>query len=539
MMQGCTYYFGNSWTRKFLEYDTSEKLPFSQELRERKKAVNPEQNPLVQKWADKEVSGWNLKNKTGSPRVMLAKLVVGKDVEQVNKFIAESVPWGKSGSTGPLYKKGDYDFTQITLCSILYLFGDDSKRLYPATVSRLANVLMIEEGGKPKYRTPRTLKIMKDTENHILMTETTRYLKNQWLKNHGSTEKKHDNKANGLEKFWIHHLEEMLKTGMYEFNARPYEGYTLAALMTLHAFADSEEIVLLTQKILDHLNYQYAITSFDFRRNAPFRRRLERANDRELHNESHTALMKTWIKEAKNELVTGDEFRYGDHHALIALLTPYELPKEVIELTQKRERESLIKIGHGYKASPEIHSVGENYVLSAGGVQRGRVSQIIARPIVLLLDDGETDYQNCFYMQGAGEMKKWNNTGVYYKFACSNSPVNVPERYKPVAEHEGWQVFKPYESDGLLIATFSQDDLGMLALFTDWQQGAESLARQLSIDNPQREKLYSEIVLPNVTSIEYDLESKKNRWVIEEVNDKHVDRNFDYWPRLKTEYFTE
>lgn len=536
-LQGCTYYFGNSWTKKFPEYSTSDPLPFSQELRERKDNPNPEQHPLIHKWADKEVSGWNLKNKTGSPRVMLAKLVVGKDVEQVNKFISESVPWGKSGSTGPLYKKGDYDFTQITLCSILYLFGDNQEKLYPATVDRLVNVLMIEEGGKPKYRTPRTLKVMKDTENHILMTETTRYLKNQWLKNHGSTERKHDNNANGLEKFFIHHLEDMLKTGMYEFNARPYEGYTLAALMTLHAFAESEEIVLLTQKILDHLNYEYAIKSLDFRRNGPFRRRLERAGDRELHNEAHTALMRTWIMEANNELVTGEEFRYGDHHAMIALLTPYELPKEVIELAHKKEGEYLLRIGHGYKASPEIHSVGENYILSAGGVQRGKVSQIIARPIVLLLDDGETDYQNCFHMTGAGEIKDWNNTGVYHYFAVSNSPVNIPERYKAVAEHEGWQVFKPYEDDDLLVATYSKEDLGIIAIYSDWQQGAESLAKHLSIDNPQNDELYKSVTLSKGFKVNYDVKAKKKEWVVKQVNDKPVARNFDFWPRLKTEVF--
>lgn len=535
LLQGCTYYFGNSWTKKFPEYSTTERLPFSTELRERHAAVNPEQHPLVHRWADKEVNGWNLKNKTGSPRVMLAKLVVGKDVEQVNKFIAESVPWGKSGSTGPLYKKGDYDFTQITLCSILYLFGDNPEKLYHTTVDRLVNVLMIEEGGKPKYRTPRTLKVMKDTENHILMTETTRYLKNQWLKNHGSTDKKHDNKANGLEKFWVHHLEEMLKTGMYEFNAQPYEGYTLAALMTLHAFAETPEIVRLSQEILDYVNYCYAYGSYDFRRCVPFRRRLERAGKTELGNEAHTALMKTWIKESKGELVTGEEFRYGDHHALIALLTPYELPKEIIDLTLKQEGEYLVKIGHGYKASPEVHSVGDNYLLSAGGVQRGRVSQIVARPTVLLLNDEEADYKNCFHLQGKGEMKEWNNTGVYHQFACSNAPVAIPERYKAVAEQGGWQVFKPYEDDDLLIAVFNKEDLGLLAIFSEWQQGAESLAKQLAIDNPQEDKLYAAIKLPNGTTINYDLKARKKQWVIESVNGISLDRNFDFWPRLKKE----
>ena len=39
---------------------------------------------------------------------------------------------------------------------------------------------------------------LEDSENHILMTEGSRYLKNQWLKKHGNDDPKFDNEINGV-----------------------------------------------------------------------------------------------------------------------------------------------------------------------------------------------------------------------------------------------------------------------------------------------------------------------------------------------------
>jgi len=62
--------------------------------------------------------------------------------------------------------------------------------------------LLIEEGGKYRVKVPRSLGLVNDTENHYLMTEGSRYLKNRWLQLHGHFEKKFDNIQNGLEK-WL------------------------------------------------------------------------------------------------------------------------------------------------------------------------------------------------------------------------------------------------------------------------------------------------------------------------------------------------
>lgn len=540
LLPSCTYYFGNSWVRKFPEYEKGS-LPVNSQLRPRNFPSNYAEQPIIQEFAGKELKTWDIKGKSGSPRVILAKLALGQDIEKVNEVLLASRPWGVSGATSPYFKKGDYDFTQITLISVLHLFGGDRSKLSQEALDHLLDVLLIEDGGKPKIKAPRTMRIMRDTENHILMTEITRYLKNQWIYSHGNKDARYSNKENGLEDWFIKHLEEMQKTGMYEFNARPYLGYTVSALLTIHAFADSDRIVQLSQEILDQLNYEYAIGSLDLRRSVPFRRRLERANNTDIYNEAHTAVMKAWLRKAEGKIVEQDYIDYGRHHAMIALMLPYELPQEIIDLTlEKPEEEYLAQIGHGYKASPEIHSGGSNYMISAGGVQRKKISQIVARPTVLMLHDGTKDYKDCFHLKGKGEMKKWNNTGVYHRFACSNAPVYIPDKYKAIAEKSGWQIFKPYSDDDLLIAVFNTDDLGLLLLFPDSDGNAQNLANELAKLNPSTENLHHTVATHDgKITISYDLKSPKNKWVITHTNGEPTDRNFDFWPRLKTTKFLQ
>ena len=194
----------------------------------------------------------------------------------------EAEPVGRSGTSSFTNKKGDYDFTEIILCSLLYMFGDQPELLYPETRDHLLNHLMIDVGNKSRTRAPRTLGIVGETENHVLMTETSRYLKNQWIFTHGNPDPQYDNNRNGLETFLSNYLEEMAKTGFFEFNSDPYMGYTLTALLTLHAWADSDLLKKQTINILHEANFKYLLSSYNFRRYPPFRRRMEKAQNPEL-----------------------------------------------------------------------------------------------------------------------------------------------------------------------------------------------------------------------------------------------------------------
>jgi len=163
--------------------------------------------------------------KVKNPRVLMAKLWIKKDLVEVNKTIINTKVRGISGSKWKMNLKGDYDFTETVLITILYLFGDKPEILFPETTQYLINTLLIDEGNKFRYYTIGTLRLIRETENHILMTEGSRYLKNRWLMTHGNSDPIYDNVKNGMENSILKFMVEMQTAGLYEFNSLPYNGY--------------------------------------------------------------------------------------------------------------------------------------------------------------------------------------------------------------------------------------------------------------------------------------------------------------------------
>ena len=209
-------------------------------------------------------------------RVAIAKLYVGQDVEEVNQSILAAKPWGDSGSTWPLHPSGDYDFAEIEFVALLYLFRDRPERLYPETARHIVACLLIEDGATPEPSIPLTFGLATETENHTLMKEGTRYLRNQWRFERGAGgergEAQFDNTLNGLGGWVVSYLRALRDSGFHEFNAIPYQSYTIRALLNLEAFSAEKEIRTTARHILDAMNWQYALGSLDLRRCAPFRR---------------------------------------------------------------------------------------------------------------------------------------------------------------------------------------------------------------------------------------------------------------------------
>lgn len=528
----CTYYFGHSFMRKAAGRDGNLHLQVTDR-------PGPETTPeqlnvgleLLQHFANQPLpEDWRT-SRTPFSRTVYAKLTMNQDIEAVNKYLMESQVVGNSGSSGFLNPKGDYDFREISYAGILWMFGNDPAKLYPETVQHIVCDLLIECGGKPKLRTPHTLKLMRDTENHILMTEISRYLRNQWIFEHTSQEPDYDNKANGLEEWMVDHLNTMLQTGAYEFNANPYMGYTLSALLTLQGFAHSDTVKALTTQILDELNWEYALGSNDFRTFHPYRRRLERADRTFLSNDPHSAMLKVWYYKYTGRRFTMDSIPGNYHQALMAMLMPYQIPKEVYDWLDHKPSRYFVQIGHGVKACPEIISGGPDFVLSAGGTRRRKFSQIIPRPINLILNDTVTDIRNTFHINGKGDLGKWQQTGVYDMFAVGEQPVQIPAQYTPVVIREGWQIFDPYGNGMLYVAVYNQPDLGIIMLFDYWKYSVESLAENIITVNQRPGQLHHACVFPKGDAIEYDLKAPKGKWVITAVNGQPTDRNYDKWPR--------
>lgn len=291
--------------------------------------------------------------------------------------------------------------------------------------------------------------MMNETENHILMGETSRYLKNQWLREHGDTAKLFDNSRNGLDEWWMGCLAQKFEKGFYEFNANPYSGYALTALLTFHSFCHNPILKDKCSQVLDKLFINYAYGNMQQRSFPAFRRRLEREKIKAFKEDPASSIMKTLMQ--KESLFAGNgKIEDHLHHALLTHLSDYRLPGTALPLLKGEKESFFMKIGHQRNSSPEIYSGNSDYLLSAGGAQRGEVSQIVARPVALFLNDEAALLQDCFYLKGKGKMNQWNNTGVFKGFACASANVSITKQYSPLKELSGWQLVKPYSDTNFI-----------------------------------------------------------------------------------------
>ena len=492
---------------------------------------------MISFWAEKDLPAWDIHGaKVDAPRILMAKLIKGVDVEQVNDYLLNvaNKPWSESGSTWLLRNGGDYDFTEVPLTAILYKFGNQPELLYPETKRHLLNNLLAESGDQVRPHVPGTFNLVPDTENHILMTEGSRYLKNQWLRTReGLTDPLYDNQKNGVEEFLVDFLDELNDAGLFEFNSIPYSGYTLTALMNLEAFAEPP-VSLKARKLLDATMFRYALGSLDMRRAVPFRRQPERAGTTSIEIDDESIMSRMWV------IMDDPEFNIlpitdRQHQAFYAAVMPYRIPDETLALIKEKESAYFVQLGRGPKASPEIFSGGPGYLLSAGGVSRGSYSMIVSRPITLMLSDKTTDYMDCFRIPGHGTYEDWNNTGVFRDFSVSNSPVVIPAWAKPVASFAGWRIY--HLENTLTVAVFNDEsdrEFGIMVMFPGYQSTPEALAKSLSEANPDQARLLTRFVWPMGDVITYDVNSPKDKWVISSFNGQALDRDFDSWPDINS-----
>ncbi|QDU89692.1 hypothetical protein Pla175_30870 [Pirellulimonas nuda] len=482
---------------------------------------------ILEGWASHPLGDWKTEGKIAAPRALLARMATRRDLDAANSYLMQQEPWGNAGSTWGLHPEGDFDFTMAALVPILFLYGDQPAVLYPQARDRLLNTLLPLEGGEALEKVPRTLGLVPDTENHLLMTEGSRYLKNRWLALNGSDLAKHDNLANGLEKWLLKLIKGMQAAGLYEFNSIPYEGYTLIALLNLEAFG-SQAVQSAARQLLDQLNWNYAIGSLGLRRFPPFRRQYEHADDTSLNGDRHVALMAAWtslLPDGPSEA----KLPGSRHIAIWACWAPYRLPDKTAQWLLGTPTDYFARIGHGRDGSPELYSGGPGYLLSAGGVNRGERSLLVARPITLLLDDGATDLSQLLHLAGpGGDFRHWNNTGVWKNVAVAAGPVHVPDGWQPAATTELWSVFQCSQS--LCAAVHSRPDLGVVHLIES--SDPDEVLASLTEHNSDAERLRHSLLTSDGAAVSYDPHAPQDLWVITHIDNQPVDRRFDTWPRL-------
>ena len=478
---------------------------------------------ILDGWTSKTPQDWKLDEKVNlkNSRIVISCFLEGKRVEEMNKYLMRQKAVGHPGSPWLLYPLGDYDFTAMAFTALLYLFGEKPDILYPKTREHLLNNILTIEGDK--FRRNVGYMFLEDSENHILMTEGSRYLKNQWLRNHGNNAPEYNNKTNGVEKKLKVFLEEIDTYGFYEFNSAPYLGYTYCALLNLYEFA-SGDIRSLSGKLLDRLNWQYALSSYKFKHFPPNRRRFGKDFKKNIDSDYHTVMLKVWGSLYDDSLSVN--MSRGQHHALWATFVSYKPADKVIQWVLDKPKPYFVKMGHGFNSCPEILSGDKSYLLSAGGANQGRRSLIVAKPIMLFLDDDASEMRHAFHMFGPGDnFIDWNNTGVYKDFACTKGKVHIPVNKKVLKSSGNWKIF--LITEGIYLATFSKEELGLMVIVRS--NSVENILEDILKKNSDEKKLSTCFNHPNGNLIEYDLNSPKDQWVIKSVNKISTNRNFSEW----------
>jgi hypothetical protein len=454
-------------------------------VEEAKAALPARKAATIQSFAQAQLPAWPGRNeghtaRSGSSRVRIpqladAKLALGRDVDRVNAVLLQAAPYSGVGTHFELLpgigRQGDYDFTLINATALAHRHWN-SPHLRPETRRHLARTVLNQEGAN--HIPEKWLGgLIPETENHILMTETARYLKNQLVAQNGlefSTHhlsaREYDNATNGFDTWFAERLARFVREDFDEYNSRPYQGWSVRAIQTLYEFAHSSQVKTAAHIVLDYLSVRFALQSSDLRRSVPFRRRMDYAGRDNLQDGDPEASRFAVLagNYAGHERTGDGPSALGTNHALSAALSTYQIPDAILGL-------AIDKAASPYTArfrhrNTEIVHAEARFLISAGGHAQ-RWSDLpfsgqedgIARPTVVMVAGQGPSQSRMIRFLGRGDGKPANNTGVFENFACGSRPI-VPDALLARARRAG-QYYQdgPFEflaADGVMVALHRQ-----------------------------------------------------------------------------------
>lgn len=285
--------------------------------------------------------------------------------------------------------KRDYDFALKSLMAIAYRYQN---------ILSSEDVKFILENLVPGYLSgghPAEIEIVEltflnidspETENHLLMIESSRYLVNQLL--HKQPGDVYDNATNGLTEWLLAYMQRISKHDFLEFSARPYARLALHALLNLYEFGEPK-IRTAAQILLDYTMVKFALSSNRGRRVTPFRRHQHRINHQandlnDLYAPGGDQIAAYFVAymgqiDAQGKLAKLPEGLVRDTHgALIAGTAAYRPPPAAYILAMNAAPPFLHRFFHGTRpqlpgssdtidSGLEIYYRSPSFLLSAGG----------------------------------------------------------------------------------------------------------------------------------------------------------------------------
>jgi|GEM_PF-4857604 len=541
-------------------------IPTARTTKESQDLYSLRRERVLDFFVKKEVPTFQSREGNGLASTATARMILGVDVETVNQRLLdpEAKIYAKVGTDIDLKickRVGDYDFMLQNLMRILYV----SKTMARVPLSKEAFDRALFELVPTKGNKPYThfwLGICgrhRDTENHILMTESSRYLANQLLFHHPASNKNaiYNNLTNGMQTWMLNHLQQFFVTWFEEYNSRPYQNYTIMALQNLAQFAEDEPVRLKSQMILDMLNTMFMIASNQGRRSVPFRR--QPAYD------SLTSIIPGDSEHPRMALVVGQlqflsaqnyEVHYGTSTMMAQALNGNEIEAGILDLNFHPPRQGLFqKLNH---EAVEMYFKHQDFTLTAGGHYLNKLDYLTkeqdgwARPSVVIPSmDQNTDWNLWPRIEGHKERMKRQNTCVYRNMACGLNVV-IPSHYPPscLSSMGPWTLIN-LDKDcplnlGIRLAVWKKDcrwydcgskaeNFGLFEVRSSNEISREEFAAHIQ-KAPKKFSYHKSSSYKTSTGLEVEFDfhhpfiAKSLKWEISKINGKSVERNFSRWP---------
>jgi hypothetical protein len=372
---------------------------------------------------------------------MISRMVQKTDLESVsaNLLKEDFHPWNNgtdiSIAGSICTRQGDYDFVLMGLIKMAYLDEKAGQTLLtPAARRKLRYELLSLKGNYHHIKfTLRNCPFVKiqDSENHILMSEISRYLTNQLLFKETS-DPQYDNEKNGFNAFLLNHLSQFLRIDFDELNSRPYQGFTLIALANLYTYGENAKVKTMSQMILDYLSAKAAVQSKGLRRLTPFRRQKIHRSPENLLEADNTMVWYSFHTGNSQYMTMDKDTHINDYVYFMGAMDDYEVPALILDLFYKTPAPLFQKVKG---RDVEIYFSSENFVLSAGGRHRKvfgyftRDNDVWSMPTSIIPRTYGMKVSDLFYLQGPDNFNKRVNLCVAPNFACGTNlhvPANIP-----------------------------------------------------------------------------------------------------------------
>ncbi|HAZ13654.1 MAG: hypothetical protein A2X86_16230 [Bdellovibrionales bacterium GWA2_49_15] len=547
------------------------KIPSSRTVEQSQALFKERSEQVFADWLKGHVPAFAQEDGLGFGLKSSARLVKGVDLPQIEASILDpkALPWAKYGTDivilGGLCKRvGDYDFTLQGLIRMLYV----SELLAPIPLSKAAFdktlfTLITPKGNQPYTHFSLGLcGVHRDTENHILMTETTRLLANQLMHRHPEVKDKelYNNQKNGISEWMLNFLQYFFETYFEEYNSRPYQGYTVMALNNLHSFSLDEKVKIKAHMVLDILSGVFAVQSNGGRRSVPFRRQPEYDGDSDIlrgDGEIGRFNLLAGQYDYLAKLSRPHVPPYGNHYMMAAAVSEYRPGPEILDLILKESGQEFFQTIH--HEGVELYSQAPLYTISAGGMYVNKFDMATkeqdgwARPTTIIpTRDSSSEYIHWPRFEGHKHRLRRQNTCVYGNFACGLNLVLPATLPATCLEKKGEWSFYHLDQHcalnwGLYLAVWSRPCTNMLCKLKTKNFGVMEVeaSEHTSFENFQAnilernkvEKYKFHGTNTYVTSrglgIEFNFSSSLGEWEIERVGGQKMQTKIKDWPLFR------